>query len=378
MANVLTSVAPILYSAARIVPRELTGLIAGVNRDFDDKGVALGDVVKVGITPSLSVSASTPSQVFTVGSDRTFAQKTLTLNQAYEVNWNLTAEQERSLGNSGIAQDQLLQTVQQGFRALINQVESYAYGIARINASRAIGTAGTTPFNGELQSSANVRKIIVDNGVPEGDRTLLLDTVAGSQLRSNPNMIQFYQSNDDTVLRQGLLGSLHGFQVKESAVIAPVTKGTGTLYTSNGTGLPIGTTSIPLITGSGTVLAGDCVTFAGDTNVYVVATGIAAPGTIVINEPGLKQALPASAQAMTVGNTYTPNIAFHKSFMYLVARPAIQPSGAIAEQMVLTDSVTGLSALLLRVPGNGLASWYLKMVYDAFCPNPFAGAILRG
>jgi hypothetical protein len=278
MANILSALQPVLYSAARVVPRELTGILAAVNQDFDDKGVALGDFVKVGVTPTLTPAATSQSQLFTAGADRTFAQKTLTLNQAYEVNWNLTAEQERSLMNAGVAQDQFLQTVQQGFRALINQMESYVYGVARTGASRAIGTAGTTPFASDLSASANVRKILVDNGTPEGDRTLITDTVAGASLRTNPNMLQFLQAGNDQTLRQGILGMLHGFTVRESAAILPVTKGTGSAYTTNGSALAVGATSIPLITGSGTVLAGDCITIAGDTNIYVVATGVSAPG----------------------------------------------------------------------------------------------------
>ena len=48
------------------------------------------------------------------------------------------------------------------------------------------------------------------------------------------------------------------------------------------------------------MVAGDMVTFAGDANQYAVATGIAAPGTIVITAPGLKVALPAAATALSI------------------------------------------------------------------------------
>lgn len=78
-------------------------------------------------------------------------------------------------------------------------------------------------------------------------------------------------------------------------------KGTGTSYTSTAAGFAIGTTQIPLITGTGTVLPGDVVTFAGDTNKYTVTVGISGPGTITIASPGLAQAIPAAATAMTIG-----------------------------------------------------------------------------
>ena len=46
--------------------------------------------------------------------------------------------------------------------------------------------------------------------------------------------------------------------------------------------------------------------------------------------------------------------------------------------MILTDDQTKLSALLLRVPGNSMASWYLRIVYDSFSPNPYAIAQVLG
>lgn len=79
---------------------------------------------------------------------------------------------------------------------------------------------------------------------------------------------------------------------------APTSTAAG--YTSAATGFAIGTTSISLITGTGAVVAGDMITFAGDINQYVVTTGIAAPGTIVIAAPGLKAAIPAAAAAVSI------------------------------------------------------------------------------
>jgi hypothetical protein len=113
-----------------------------------------------------------------------------------------------------------------------------------------------------------------------------MDTTAGASLRSLSTLFKVNEAGTDQLLRQGIINELQGFMLKESAQIGVVTKGTGAGYTSVGTaGFAVGTTSIPLITGTGTVLAGDVVTFAGDTNKYVVATGVAAPGTIVLAAP---------------------------------------------------------------------------------------------
>lgn len=378
--NVLTAVQPILYSAARVVPRELVGILGASAANFDDKGVAQGgDPVKISVVPTLNIGNVTPSQVFTAGNGRTMASKQLVLNQYKEVSWNLNAEEERSLLNGGvIANDILKQTVTQGFRTIINFIEQYVWQIAYAAASRAVGTAGTTPFAANFNEIAQVRQILDDNGAPIGDRSIVINTTAGVNLRNQPNLFLAYAAGTDKAVRQGVLLDVHGFAIRESAGVGLVTKGTGSLYTTSGTALPIGTTVIPLITGSGTVLAGDVVTFAGDTNKYQVTTGVAAPGSIVLAEPGIKVAIPAAATAMTIGGNFTANLAFDRNAIVPVVRPALQPDGMAFEQMVLTDPVTGFSVLLLRVPGSSMTSWYMRSVFDAFVPNPYALATILG
>ena len=378
MANVLTAVAPVLYSAARIVPRELVGLLGAVRQDFNDKGVAKGDTVKIGVAPVLTVQNVTPAQTFSAGNDRTMTSSTLALNQFKEVTWNLTPEEERSLMNSTIAQDILAQTVTQGFRALVNAIEIYMWGVARVAASRSFGVAGTTPFGSNFNEIANLRKILDDNGAPSQDRALVINTTAGVSMRNLAALYQVYSRGSDATLAQGVLLDVEGFKVRESQAPVSVAAGTGTSYTSTAAGFAVGTTSIPLITGSGTILAGDTVTFAGDTNKYVVTTGVAAPGTIVLAEPGLRVALAASAVALTVGAAATQNLALVKDSTVAVVRPALQPDGAAFEQMIVSDPISKLSALLLRVPGNALSSWYMRIVYDGFVPNPYQVAQLLG
>lgn len=378
MANVLTALAPVLYSAARIVPRELTGFLGGVAQDFTDQGVAKGDSVKVPVVPVLSVSNFTPSATFASGVDRTPASRTLTLSQVAEASWNLTAEEERSLMNGGNAKDVFNQTVQQGLRAIVNQIEAYVGALVQTKASRAYGTAGTAPFGSTIADLAQVIKILRDNGTPNSDLLAVINTAAEVNLRSLTNLFKVSEAGSDNLLTNGVLTKLYGADIRTSAGVKSFTKGTGSAYTTTAAGFAIGTTSIPIITGSGTVLAGDVVTFAGDSNKYIVDTGVAAPGTIVLQEPGLLQAIPASTTAMTIGNSYAANAVMHKSAAKIVVRPALQPDGAIAEQMVITDPVTKFSFLMLRVPQNAQASWFIRVVYDAFAVNNYAIATLLG
>ena len=378
MANVFTAVAPVLYSAARIVPRELVGLLGAVNRNFNDMGVAKGDTVKIGLSPVATIASFTPSQTYSAGTDRTPTSATLTLSQENVSSWNMTAEEERSLANAGVAQDILAQTVSQHVRSHVNAIETYAWGVARIAASRSTGTAGTDPFATDQKPLADALKILLDNGAGNMDLSAVINTTAGANLRKVSNLFKVNESGDQSLLRAGELGQLYNFGIRESAAVTTATKGTGASYTSSTAGFAVGSTSIAIITGTGTVLAGDTVTFAGDTNKYVVKTGVAAPGTIVLQEPGLLIALGASAIAMTVGNTATQNLCLRRDAVVVVARPGLQPVSADVDQMTIADPVSGLSFLLYRKPGNGMASWYVRTVFDAFAPNPYAIVQLLG
>lgn len=377
MANTLTALAPLLFSAARVVPRELTGIVGHINRDFQDKGVAKGDTVTVSVAPAATVSTYTEAQTFTAGTDRTASSTVLTLNQSKVSSFNLTAEQERSLGNAGVAQDFLVQTLQQHFRAHVNAMESYTWLAARAAASRATGTAATDPFATDQKPLADALKILLDNGAGNMDLAAIISTTGGTNLRKVANLFKVNESGGDMV-KTGVLGNLYGFDIRESAAVTTVAAGTGSAYTTTAAGFAVGTTSLPLITGTGTVLAGDVVTFAGDTNKYIVKTGVAAPGTIVIQEPGLLVAMSAATKAMTIGSIATADLCLRRDAVCLVARPGLQPMGGGFEQQVITDPQTGLSFLLVRAVGDGMASWYVRTVYDVFAPNGYAIAQLLG
>ncbi len=205
------------------------------------------------------------------------------------------------------------------------------------------------------------------NGVEFTDMSVILNEDATLNLRKLALLNQANTAGTDGLLRNGIIGSLHGYNVRESVAPAPVTAGTGTNYVINGSHA-IGATSIVVKTGSGTILAGDAITINGVK--YVVKTGVAAAGTLVINEPGLLAAA-SDSDTVSVGAAATANIALQRGGVCAVVRPALQPMGGASESHVITDPVTGFSFLMTKAVGKLMTSYYMNVVYDSFAANPF-------
>lgn len=379
MANTLTALAPTLFSAAKEVASEPWGVVAAINTSFDDKGVAKGDKVDVPVAPVRTASDFTPAAQTAAGTDATATTIPVTITKSRKVDWNITGEQLRSLQNgvSGVATDWAKQLIAQGMRTLRNECEVDAALAVKLGASRATGTAGTNPFATNLDPLVDARKILHDNGAPMADMQFVGDTTSGAAMRKLGVIQNHYQAGSDEERRSGILQRQFGFMPRESAGIATHTKGTGTSYTTTTAGFAIGTRSIPIITGSGTVLAGDVVTFAGDTNKYIVETGVTAAGTIVLAAPGLRKAIPASAVAMTIGNDYTPNLAFERNAIVGTMRPPIMPPNPTIQQMLISDNL-GMTYLMLEIAQYGMTSWELHLAWGFKTVNPEFSSIMLG
>ena len=361
MANTLTALVPTLFSAAQEVSNEPFGVISAINAQFDDKGVAKGDTVKVPIAPTRAATDFTPAATASAGTDATATNVDVQITASKKVDWNLTGEQIRSLENGADANEWARQLVMQGMRTLRNLAEVDAVTAIKQGASRAVGTAGTTPFASTLDLMVDVRKILADNGAPLADLQLCMDTSAGANLRKLGIIQQAYQAGSDAERRSGNLLRQFGFNLRESAGITAHTKGTGASYLSNGA-TAVGVRDIALDTGTGTVLAGDVVTFAADSaNKYVVNTGVAAAGTITLGRPGARVTI-ATANAMTVGNTYTPNLAFERNAVVGIMRPPLMPANPTMQMQAISDQM-GMTYLLVQIAQYGMLTWELHLAW---------------
>jgi hypothetical protein len=371
MSNTLTNLAADIYKAADTIGRELVGIIPSVTINGDaSTRAAKGDTVRSHFTRTPTVSSSfAPAMTIPEGTDQTVDNKTLSVDTYASVQIPWTGEDIKHVNNGSGFETIYGDQIKQAMRAIANTIESYLWGVTYKGASRAFGTAGTTPFASNFDSIAEVRQILVDNGAPtnDGQLSLIVNSSAGTKLRNLASLQQVNTSGNDTLLRQGTLLDLQGFMLKESAGISTHTKGAGTGYDANqGAGFVVGDTSIILDGGTVNttgIKAGDVVTFAGDANKYVVMTGTTATGaTIVLNGPGLRATL-ADTVEMTIGDSYTGNVALHKAAVELVVRPPALPNGgdAAVDTMTIQDPWSGLVFEIAVYKG------YMKTMIEVRC-----------
>jgi len=381
MSNTLTALAPVAYSAAKLVAAEPVGLIDAINTSFDDKGVAVGDTVYVPVAPTRAATDFTPAATSSAGTDATATSTAVTISASKKVSWNITGEQERSLQNAEADNTWFEQMLMQGMRTLRNLAETAAWTAASLGASRAYGTAGTTPFATTIEGLTNARKILQDNGAPLADMSLVSDTAACLNMRNLGLLQNAYQAGDNQERRSGLFLPQMGFNIRESAAVTTHTAGTASGATTDNAGYAVGTTTLTLASaGTGTILAGDVITFAGDSNKYVVVAGdadVSGGGTITIAAPGLRIAMSAATKAITMIATFTGNLAVERSAVVGIMRPPLMPANPTISQIPVSDQF-GMTYLLLDIAQYGMRSIELHLAYGFKTVNPEFSALVLG
>jgi hypothetical protein len=288
MANTLTGLIPQIYQGLDIVSRELVGFVPAVARNANAEQVTLNQAIRVPVVPTIASSTITPGVTAPSDGDQTigYVDVNITKSKYAPIRWN--GEEQKGMMAGGQLSTVLANQFAQAFRVLTNEIESDLAGL-HLKASRAYGTAGTTPFGSDVSDSAQMLKLLLDNGAPRTDLQLLIDTSAGAKLRTLGQLTKGNEAGTTDTLRRGVLLNQHGFAIRESAQIKTFTKGTGASATTNTAGYAVGATTITLASaGTGTILAGDVITFAGDTNKYVVLTGdadVSNGGTVVLAAP---------------------------------------------------------------------------------------------
>lgn len=376
-ANTLTNLIPQVYASLDVVSRELVGFIPSVMRDSRADRVAVNQSLTIPVTPTPTAGNITPGVTPPDDGDQTIDNVEFKITKSRRVPFRWQGEESRGLNNGGpgvssIRGDQVTQAI----RVLVNEMEADLAAL-HIYASRAYGATNALLFATNLSASAQLRKLLDDNGAPLTDRSLVIGTDSGAQMRTLGQLTKANEAADTGLLRQGTLLDIHGFAIRESAAVKTSTAGTGASATTNNAGYAVGATVITLASaGTGTVVAGDIVQFAGDGNMYVVASGdsdVSNGGTITLAAPGLQKAIAGVATNITIVAASTRAMAFSRNAVLLGTRAPALPDGgdSAIDRTMVTDPRSGISfeiamyAQYRQMQYEVSAAWGVKVIKPA-------------
>lgn len=384
----LTGLTEILYQARDQVAREPAAFSQGVMVNGGSEGISAGGTVTSLRTTEPTLETSyTPAMTPPDAADITTSTETLTLSSYVGASIPIKGEQFAQLSNTVGAELALQLLYKQAIRKMVNTVEAAIALAAYKGASRATGTAGTTPFGSNFNTINELRQILLDNGTPmdDGMLSLIISTAAGTNLRNLATLTKANEAGTDATLRRGELLNIGGLSIRESAGVQSHTKGAGASYVINNGTITAGSTVISMDGGTVNATgfkAGDIITIADEPTAgkYVVKTGLTAvAGDIVLNHPGLRGAI-VDGKAVTIGASYVGNVGYHKSAIELAMRPPAQPPGGDAgeEIGVLVDPATGLSFSARLYKGYGINQIKLMAFYGIKVWKPEFVATLLG
>ena len=380
MPNELTNLAADIYKASDIVAREHVGFIPSVTingNGSDSARAAVGGIVRSSFTQAVDAGDLNVSMTVQEGTDQTVDNKVLTITKARSVPIPWRGEEVKSVNNGAGFETIYGDQIAQGMRTLTNEMEVDLKNAAYLGASRAIGTAGTTPFADDLEDLGNLEKLFIDNGAPVNSnaRSLILNSSAKAKMYGLTQLTNVNERGDSAFLEQGIMGKLVGFNLRTTgASTAVIAGGIGaTPWETSATGV-VGDVAISIDTGNQTIIAGDVITFAGDSNKYVVAIDRTSD-TVTIASPGLRQALAVNV-VLTVGGNYSANVSFERSAIELAVRaPALPiingvPRDAATDRMLIPDPISGIPFEISIYQGQGKVMIQIAAVWGVKAWKP--------
>jgi hypothetical protein len=376
MANKLNSLIPFLLMSAQEVSRELVGAIPACFTNMTADSVAKDQVVKVPITPEAPVQDLTIGTAPIVTGDKfTDIEVRMTKFRVASMLWN----GEEELAVKGVLSELKRNQITQRMRVLVNEMEIDVALEAATGAQGGVyGSPGTTPFvSSDMKDMAQLVKVFNDIGAPQTGRQFVGNTSALANLRNHGVLYRANEAGTTDLLRNGVLGNLYGFEIRESAGFRPFVP-TGNGYKVNTTP-EAGAREVQIDTGTGPIKKGSVVTFAGDATKYIVTEGFAGTAGLLKIGPALKIA-PAVGAAITVCNEFLPCAAFTRDAIVLATRAPAMPEGGDAADDVetVTDPVSGLTFLVASYPGFMQRRLDISIVWGVKTVNPQHSVLVLG
>jgi hypothetical protein len=386
----LTGLTEILYVARDQVAAEPTGFSQGVIVNGGSEGVSTGGTVtSIRTTEPTLETSYTPAMTVPDAADITTSVESLTLNLYAGSSIPLKGEQFAQLANTVGAEMALQQLYAQAIRKIRNTIEAAVAAAAYKGASRATGTAGTTPFASNFNTINELRQILEDNGCPvdDGMLSLAISTGAGTNLRNLGQLTKANEAATDATLRRGELLNVSGFSIRTSAGVQSHTKGAGASYVINNGNITVGSTTISVDGGTVNTTgfkAGDIITVADEptSGKYVVKTGLTSAGVtasvyesvpeavippaaiIVPGTPYLETTLISSAIQLKVNFTISAAVAYNNNAGALdnLEKLVIQILAAIPSGYIVGDvsrpSIIALGSSNLLISDIDVSTYY--------------------
>ena len=372
MANTLTGLIPTIYRGLNTVSRELVGFIPSVSRDTSESMASLNQIIRVPQGAVGGIGDVTPASYAPDAGTQanTFIDMAVTKSKFVKVHW--TGEEQLATGKEGVYNALLADQFAEAMRKLANAIEA-DLGATYVGTKYHYGTAGTAPFASDIKATAQLRKILTDNGAPLTNMKMVLNTSAGANLRQNTHLSHANEAGSDATLRQGILLDLNGFAIRESAQVATHVKGTTDGTAKLTTAGAKGDTTIAVETfAAGAYKVGDILTFSAYTGKHIV-TSVDVTGKELGIYPALA-GIVATTETISTAD-YNANMVFDGNAIKLLVRaPAVPDGGDMAEdRTVVVDPVSGLPFQISlyrqyrQVFFEVAIAWGVKMIKPEHC-----------
>ncbi len=375
-----------IFLGLKEVSNEPTGFIQSVNTNTGAEVAAIGDQIKIptGVAGDVIDTPVGYGNISEGNSDVGAGTMSITKSKTVPIDWK--GEHQKAVMNSGALGTVLAQQFADAFRKLRNAIEADTYAAACAGASRAYGTAGTTPFgtNNDMSDLANVQGILDANGAPETNRTIILSPAAKINLLSKQmNMIKVNETGSAETLRTGIIMPTYGFGVRASAAAKKNTPtGTGSYAINAAAGFGEGATELAVDGGTAAISAGEVITIGTGADKYVVGAG-STTTKIVLNPTGLRASVVDDA-AITLSSAYTASVALHKNAVALAIRPPAVPEfngkkmdTALAREYV-TDPLTNITYEIAVYGGQRQLQFQVSVAWGVKAVNGEHIALLLG
>lgn len=372
--NTLTVLVPTLIASLQRVLRQSGAILNATTVDATADQAAVGQTVNlpgtaIQATYEVAPAAVPPANVGTIPTT-----KTLTLSEYRGTRFALTGEDWRGMAARGA--DFRAAQIDESIAALVDEISAFVFTKFDLGSGYAVGTAGSNPFASNPNILMDAWEIQSRVKVPSSGRIGVVGTLDWAQAGKLAQFQKLNEAPEGFSFARSEIGMLANYKMTWDQAIGSHTPiGTGTSYVVNGAHA-IGATSLVLKTGSGTIVAGDVLTLGSYK--YVVGTGIAAPGTVILNSGLLAAA--SDSDAVAVNAIHRSSLLVHPDACCLSVRPPAEaPDGDAADQIaIIRDPVTGVSLRLAHYKGYHSGQWELSVVYGATIRRPSLAMKLLG